>query len=193
MPIIEFIIPTYTRVNHLMCIISSIAAQTSPNWKIHVISDASPDGILNKIIDFWNYDERIKFTILDKRSNDWGHTPRNFGLNESKQEWVVMSGEDNYYAPIFVEEFLKEVDDKTNFIFCNMVTNYNNQQYIPMQCKIELGFIDIGCFMVRPELAKQIGIEVKYKEIADGVLADKYVKKFGGKIKQILKVLYVHN
>jgi glycosyltransferase involved in cell wall biosynthesis len=193
MPTIEFIIPTYTRVNHLMCIISSIAAQTSSNWKIHVISDASPDGILNKIIDFWNYDERIKFTILDKRSNDWGHTPRNFGLNESKQEWVVMSGEDNYYAPIFVEEFLKEVDDKTNFIFCNMVTNYNNQQYIPMQCKIELGFIDIGCFMVRPELAKQIGIEVKYKEIADGVLADKYVKKFGGKIKQILKVLYVHN
>jgi hypothetical protein len=47
--------------------------------------------------------------------------------------------------------------------------------------------------MVRPELAKQIGIETKYKEVADGVLADKYIKRFGGKVKQILKLLYVHN
>jgi hypothetical protein len=62
-----------------------------------------------------------------------------------------------------------------------------------MRCRIELGFIDIGCFMVRPELAKQIGIEVKYKEVADGVLADKYIKRFGGNVKQILKILYVHN
>lgn len=189
---IEFVIPTYKRVNHLMCIISSIAAQTSPNWKIHVVSDASPDDILNKVIDYWKDEERIKFTILDKRYNDWGHTPRNFGLNESKEEWVVMSGEDNYYAPIFVEEFLKEADKETNFVFCNMVTNHNNQQYIPMQCRIAFGVIDIGCFMVRPELAKQTGIELKYREVADWVLADKYSKKFNG-IKQIKKILYVHN
>ena len=189
---IEFVIPTYKRVNHLMCVISSIVAQTSPDWKIHVISDASPDGILDKVMDYWKGEDRIRFTILDKRYNDWGHTPRNFGLNESKEEWVIMSGEDNYYTPVFVEEFLKEADKETNFVFCNIVTNHNNQQYIPMQCRIALGFIDIGCFMVRPELAKQIGIELKYKEFADGVLADKYTKKFNG-IKQIKKILYVHN
>lgn len=190
---IEFVIPTYKRVNHLMCVISSIVAQTSPDWKIHVISDASPDGILEKVMDYWKHDERIRFTILKERHNDWGHTPRNIGLNESKEEWVVMTGEDNYYTPVFVEYFLKEADKETNFVFCNMVTNFNNQQYIPIQCRIELGFIDIGCFMVRPELAKQIGIELKYKEIADGVLADKYVKKFAGGVKQINKILYVHN
>lgn len=190
---IEFIIPTYERVNHLMCIISSIAAQTNPNWKIHVVSDASPNGALDKIIDYWKHDNRIKFTVLKERYNDWGHTPRNIGLSESKEEWVVMSGEDNYYTPIFVEEFLKEADKATNFVFCNMVTNFNKNQYVPMQTKIELGAIDIGCFMVRPELAKQIGIEIKYKEIADGVLADKYIKKFGGIFKHINKILYVHN
>jgi glycosyltransferase involved in cell wall biosynthesis len=190
---IEFIIPTYERVNHLMCIISSISAQTSPDWKIHVVADASPDGILDKIIDYWKYDDRIRFTILKERCNNWGHTPRNIGLHESKEEWVVMSGEDNYYTPLFVEEFLKEADKDTNFVFCNIVTNYNNQQYIPMQCRIELGFIDIGCYMVRPELAKQIGLETKYNELADGVLADKYIKKFGNKAKKINKILYVHN
>jgi glycosyltransferase involved in cell wall biosynthesis len=194
MPNIEFIIPTYDRIDHLMCVISSIKAQTSPNWTIHVVADCPPVEVeLGKIAMYFENDKRIKFTVLENRSNDFGHTPRNFGLNHSKEEWVVMTGEDNYYAPIFVEEFLKEQDKETNFVFCNMVTNFTNNQYIPMQCKIELGFIDIGCFMVRPELAKQIGIETKYKEVADGVLADKYIKKFGGKVKQILKVLYVHN
>lgn len=190
---IEFIIPTYNRIDHLMCVISSIVAQTNPNWKIRVISDASPEGTLDKIMDYWKSEDRISFTILKERHNDWGHTPRNIGLNESKEEWVVMSGEDNYYTPLFVEEFLKEADKDTNFVFCNIVTNYNNQQYIPMQCRLELGFIDIGCYMVRPELARQIGLELKYKEVADGVLAGKYVKKFGGKIKKINKILYVHN
>ena len=189
---IEFIIPTFKRVNHLMCVINSIVAQTSPNWKIHIVSDNSPQGILDEVINFWKNEERIKFTILNERHNDWGHTPRNFGLNESTEDWVVMSGEDNYYVPIFVEEFLKEANDSINFIFCNMVTNYNKNQYIPVNCKIECGFIDIGCYMVRPKLAKQIGLENKYKEIADWVLADKYTKQFSG-IKQISKILYVHN
>jgi glycosyltransferase involved in cell wall biosynthesis len=194
MPNIEFIIPTYERTDHLMCVISSIKAQTNPNWKIHVVADCPPSKVeLSKVVDYFKDDSRIRFTILSKRSNDWGHTPRNFGLTFSKEEWVVMTGEDNYYTPIFVEEFLKEADKETNFVFCNMVTNYNNNQYAPMRCRIELGYIDIGCFMVRPELAKQIGIEVKYKELADGVLADKYIKRFEGKVKQILKILYVHN
>jgi glycosyltransferase involved in cell wall biosynthesis len=194
MPNIEFVIPTYDRTDHLMCVISSIKAQTNPNWKIHVVADCPPSRIeLSKVVDYFKEDKRIRFTVLSTRSNDWGHTPRNFGLKNCKEDWVVMTGEDNYYAPIFVEEFLKEQDKETNFVFCNMVTNFTNNQYIPMQCKIELGFIDIGCFMVRPELAKQIGIETKYKEVADGVLADKYIKRFGGKVKQILKVLYVHN
>ena len=177
-----------------MCVISSIKAQTNPNWKIHVVADCPPSKVeLSKVVEYFKDDSRIRFTILSKRSNDWGHTPRNFGLTFSKEEWVVMTGEDNYYTPIFVEEFLKEADKETNFVFCNMVTNYNNNQYAPMRCRIELGYIDIGCFMVRPELAKQIGIEVKYKELADGVLADKYIKRFEGKVKQILKILYVHN
>lgn len=194
MPNIEFIIPTYERTDHLMCVISSIKAQTNPNWKIHVVADCPPSKVeLSKVVEYFKDDSRIRFTILSKRSNDWGHTPRNFGLTFSKEEWVVMTGEDNYYTPIFVEEFLKEADKETNFVFCNMVTNYNNNQYAPMRCRIELGYIDIGCFMVRPELAKQIGIEVKYKELADGVLADKYIKRFEGKVKQILKILYVHN
>ena len=191
---IEFVIPTYERVDHLMCVITSIKAQTNPNWKIHVVADCTPLEVgLNKVIDYFKDDERIRFTILTERSNDWGHTPRNFGLQNCKEDWVVMTGEDNYYTPIFVEEFLKEVDKETNFVFCNMVTNFNNQQYIPVECKVELGFIDIGCFMLRPELAKQIGLETKYNEIADGVLADKYVKRFGGKVKRIFKILYVHN
>ena len=118
---IEFIIPTYQRVNHLMTTISSITAQTSDKWKIHVVADCPPEGTLDKIIDYFKNEPRIKFTILPKRHNDWGHTPRNYGMEHATEEWIVMTGEDNYYVPVFVEDMLKASDKNSHFVFCNMV------------------------------------------------------------------------
>jgi glycosyltransferase involved in cell wall biosynthesis len=193
---IDFIIPTYERIEHLICVISSITAQTKPNWRIQVVADNPPKHIikkLNRVINFYKYDSRIKFTILDIRHNDWGHTPRNYGLLKSKEEWVVMTGEDNYYAPTFVEEFLNVVNDDVNFVFCNMVLNGNQNQYVPIKSKIEYGKIDMGCFMTRTKHGKEILLNPKINQ-ADWVYVVDYLNRYeDGKIIQIDKILYVHN
>jgi glycosyltransferase involved in cell wall biosynthesis len=190
---IEFIIPTYERTDHLMCTISSIRAQSSKKWKIHVVADCPPDGTMDKIIDYFKDDDRIKFTILPERYNDWGHTPRNYGLERATEDWIVMTGEDNYYAPVFVDNFLEVANTNCHFVFCNMVHNWTNYQYFPIDCQPIWGKIDIGNFMVRREYAQQMRLDVTIEQ-ADGVFVEEYLKKFP--LKQIIKInkfLYVHN
>lgn len=190
---IEFVIPTYNRPHHLMAVISSIFAQTNPNWFIHVVADCPPEGTLDKIMEFYKDSDKIKFTVLDKRYNDWGHTPRNYGLKNAKEEWVIMSGEDNYYVPTFVEEFLGAVTPNTVFVFCNMVHNWAKKEYIAIKCRPESNRIDIGNFMVKKRLARDMELDVKEMN-ADGTFVEQYVQQYPtGKIKFINKYLYVHN
>ena len=189
---IEFVIPTYNRPHQLMGVISSIFSQTSPNWKIHVVADGVYDGY-QKVKDYYYGDERIRFTELNGPHKDWGHTPRNYGLEHSTEEWVVMTGDDNYYMPVFVEEFLNVVDKDTHFVFCNMVHNWTNKQYLVINSIPKLGGIDIGNFMSRSDLAKKIKLDVAIEQ-SDGLFVEEYLRKYNqGTIKKINKPLYVHN
>lgn len=190
---IEFIIPTYQRTDHLMCIISSIRAQRSNKWKIHVVADCPPEGTLDKIIEYFKDDERIKFTILPERYNDWGHTPRNYGLEHATEDWVLMTGEDNYYAPVFVDNMLEVALPKVHFVYSNMIHNWTNFQYHAINCAPKWGQIDIGNFMVRREYAQQMKLDTT-NEQADGKFVEEYLSRFPLKsVAKVNKFLYVHN
>ena len=189
---IEFIIPTYNRPNQLMGMICSILSQTSPNWTIHVVADAVYDGY-QKVKDYFIGDDRIKFSELNGPHKDWGHTARNYGLELATEEWVVMTGDDNYYMPVFVEDFLNCVDDNTHFVFCNMIHNWTNKDYLHINSVPKLGAIDIGNFMSRTNLSKNIKLDVSNAQ-SDGLFVEEYLRKYPhGTIKKINKPLYVHN
>ena len=61
---IEFVIPTHKRVDLLITVISSIVAQTNPNWKIHVVADCPPEDIKERYLDiiafFDEHKDKIK-------------------------------------------------------------------------------------------------------------------------------------
>jgi len=191
---IEFIIPTYARVNHLITIIGSLMAQSNPNWTAHVVADCPPEEIqdaMKTIVEFFN-DDRIKLTILPERHNDWGHTPRQYGLDNATEEWVVMTGEDNYYVPHFVDIMLEESKNQ-HFVYCDMVHNWTNKQYIPILSKLQLGKIDIGSFMTKTNMAQKIKLK-KEHEWADWFFVQEFQNKYKvAKYKKINRILYVHN
>ena len=191
---IEFIIPTYARVNHLITIIGSLMAQSNPNWTAHVVADCPPEEIqdaMKTIVEFFN-DDRIKLTILPERHNDWGHTPRQYGLDNATEEWVVMTGEDNYYVPHFVDIMLEESKNQ-HFVYCDMVHNWTNKQYIPILSKLQLGKIDIGSFMTKTNMAQKIKLK-KEHEWADWFFVQEFQNKYKmAKYKKVNRVLYVHN
>jgi len=189
---IEFIIPTYNRPYQLLTIIGSILSQNNLNWKIHIVADAIYPGYddIKKI--FSNID-KIKFTELSGPHNDWGHTPRQFGLDNASEEWVVMSGDDNYYTPNFVSEFTSKMDNTTNFIYCDMLHNHFKYSYFNSEPIINK--IDIGNFAARTEYAKLINFN-KGNYGADGEFVEYYINKFcknTNTIKKINSALYVHN
>lgn len=188
---IEFIISSYKNPENLMTILSCLKSQTSDSWTARVFADAVYDGY-EKVKNMFSDDSRITFTELDGPHNDWGNTARNIALKELKEEWVVMTGHDNYYTPVFVEEFLREVDDSNvNFIFCNMIHNHNG--YIqPIYSELQLGYIDMGSFMSKSIYASQLTINSN-SQTADYEFVFEYINKFSGTVKRINKFLYVHN
>jgi glycosyltransferase involved in cell wall biosynthesis len=160
---------------------------------MHIVADCPPKGTLDKIIDYFKDDERIKFTILPERYNDWGHTPRNYGLEHATEDWIIMTGEDNYYVPVFVDNMLEAVTSNAHFVFTNMVHNWLNFEYVAIDCQPKWGEIDMGNFMTKREYAQQMRLDVKNIQ-ADGAFVDEYLQKFQShNIIKINKFLYVHN
>lgn len=191
---IEFIIPSYGRVPHLITMLGSLQSQSNPNWTAHVVADCPPEEEqeqLKTVVAFFN-DPRIKLSILPERHNDWGHTPRQYGLDNATEEWVCMTGNDNYYVPEFVDIMLEESKNQ-HFVYCDMVHDWINREYIPIMSKLELGKIDIGNFMVKTNMAKKIKLQTD-KEWADWYFVQEFQKKFKmAKYKKVKRILYVHN
>jgi glycosyltransferase involved in cell wall biosynthesis len=190
---IEFIIPTYNRPDKLMVILSSLKAQTINQWKVHVVADAIYEGY-QEVKDYFKNDDRFKFSELNGPHKDWGHTARNYGLEHLEEEWVIMSGDDNYYVPVFVETFLESIKFRkdVNFVHCNLVHNWIRNDYIALVSVPRVNRIDIGNFMSKSEFAKQLRLDVT-KANADGLFVEEYINKFKGNIIHIEKFLYVHN
>ena len=170
--------------------LSCLVAQTNPEWKAHVIIDGTTNDY-DKVKQFYAEDNRIRFSHIEGPNNDWGHTARNYGLDNLTEEWVVMTGDDNYYAPVFVNYFMPYLKEDIKFIYCNMV--HNNLNYFPVKSTLDFGRIDIGNFVSRSKYAKTIKLNTKDYN-ADWLWIKEYHDKFRkGKTLSIEQILYVHN
>jgi hypothetical protein len=95
-------------------------------------------------------------------------------LELATEEWVVMTGEDNYYVPVFVDEMLKLGEGK-HFVYCNMVHNWYNNEYIPIICDLKYGKIDVGNFMVKTNMGKKIKLNTDINQ-ADWFYIEDFIK-----------------
>lgn len=190
---IEFVIPAYGRPMELMCCLSSLFSQTNSNFLIHVIADAPFDGF-DQVIDYFKDDERLRVTTLNGPHKDWGHTARNYGLDHAQGDWIVMTSDDNYYIPTFVNEFLKVVTPQTGFVYCDVLLDHPDKKYTVLDTRIQVYHIDIGQFMIRKDLVGNLRLD-KTKHAADGHFAVDYHKQIENEfsVTKINKVLYVHN
>lgn len=191
--ILEFIIPTFDRVNNLSGILFSLINQSNKNWNAHVVIDNVYSQIYDDVVNIFEKENRIKFTYIDGPHRDFGHTPRNYGLKNSSSDWVVMTGDDNYYVPSFVDEIMKAIDNDARFVYCDMI--HNGYDYKMFECHHSSHHIDIGNMVMRTDLAKDFELNTN-KIDADGIFCNDYINKHcknKENIKKINKILYVHN
>jgi hypothetical protein len=189
-PIFEFIIPTFDRVEPLYSMLASLIAQTKNNWKATIIIDGNNNDIVKNIVNKFD-SPNIHYTTLDKRYNDWGHTPRNVGKNLSTSDYIILTGDDNYYVPTFIDE-LNEIiiNGHVGMIYWDMI--HNGYEYNFFKTTINDGRIDMGSFVTRRDLAQQIDLTKDYN--ADSQYVLQFQKQFPNEeIIKINKILFVHN
>lgn len=189
---LEIILPTYNRIDELRSSLSSLLAQSDGDWKATVILDCPEVGdrakILNVVHSF--YDDRIEYFITGKRYNDWGHSLREIGKQNCNAEYLIMTGDDNYYTPNLVKELKLATSSNPGMVYWDMIHSHWN--YIYFKCSPAHGYIDMGAFATRTDLAKQIPLTTNYA--ADGDFIEDFKKKFPNEqMIKINKVLFVHN
>lgn len=188
--LIDFIIPTYNRPDLLRCILSSLICQTDGDWTANVVIDGT-DHLSStlKVIDSLS-DIRIKYTILENRYNNWGQTPRQIGKQNSVADYIIMTGDDNYYTPNLVEEIRKYSAANPALIYWNMVHSHANYQCY--NCELRFERIDMGAFATRRDVAQKTILSEAFA--ADGLFIEQIKKDFPDEVfSKIGKILYVHN
>lgn len=163
-------------------IISSLTLQTHHNWKLILIHDGPSDmreAIQNLILG----DPRITFIETKKRINNWGHGLRQKAINEyDLGDYVVITNADNYYVPTFVEYMLKGFKKSHTAVatYCEKMT-HSYKAWDVINCKLEKGYLDCGCVMVKSEVAKEVGWSNITEHSADWIYFSEIANKYSWK------------
>lgn len=185
---VTIICSAYNRPAQTALICYCFLAQTHTNWELHIIHDGANDEIIDAIKHIT--DTRIFYHETKIRHNDFGHSQREQGLKYCHGDYMMWTNEDNYYAPVFLEKMLAAAAiTEADFIYCDMI--HSHQNYRLFQTSPRLGMIDMGAFIVKESIAKQLGFTDR-DYCADGHFVDKAVA-LGIKTVKAEGVLFVHN
>jgi GT2 family glycosyltransferase len=199
----------YERPIALRLLIDSFLLQTNPNWELIIIHDGLASKEVLKTIGRYYYQERFQKQINEfwfesqERYGLFGHPNRRKMLQMlkgNKDDYILITNDDNYYVPFFIEYLMKVADRNVGFIYCDAITRvaYEDQitrDYKVLYSQIEISKIDMGSFIVRLDIAKKVGFDSDLFH-ADGIYAVeccKECKRQGLKPEYVDKPLYVHN
>jgi hypothetical protein len=185
----------YHRAVGLAGLICSFLQQTDNRWTLTIVHDGTVPQDVQQAVNHFK-DPRIHFTHTKERNGQWGHPNRAMmleSLGGACDDYVLMTNDDNYYVPMFVELFLGCCKADTGMIYCNTLHNY--MKYDILYTRLKENMIDMGSFIVRQSVAKAVGFKHRHEQ-ADGRYAEECAVEcahnhFG--IIYIDKVLFVHN
>lgn len=217
---LSVVVVAYQRPLLLRALIASWQAQTYRDWGMLVLHDGPPGGEmpvgdprqsdaeydwLKRLI--WEIgDPRIGEDHGDERQGAFGHPLRAEGIKRATGDWLLITNDDNYYAPVFAERMMARTAPDVACVLCDMVHNHPRCDYLGrggkethygvLVTKPQVQFADIGCFIVPTAIAKQVGFPWRDHD-GDGrylVECIRAGRKAGrGQVVKVPEVLFVHN
>jgi glycosyltransferase involved in cell wall biosynthesis len=202
-PIIEVHCVTYNQPGPLKVLVQSFLNQTSSNWKLSVCHDSPSDAFDESMHQFKieNPDRAISYACTLRRYNDFGHSLRHEGIRHSTGDYLLLTNGDNYYVPRFIELVTEAIiqDPSVDVVFFDMVHSHDNPggrgypPYSYFKTSFERYSIDIGAFVVRSSLARQVGFRDK-SFAGDATYAEDILRAAKTPvIRKLDRVLFVHN
>lgn len=200
---IHIIAVAYERFGELKVFVQSILNQTDKNWHLTVYHDG-PNEIFCDIMSnfFAESPDQIEYIATEHRYNDYGHSLREIGLQNIKEQYVMLTNADNYLIPKAIE-YLNRTIIQTNadVIMYDMVHSHNRPgnralpPYSFFETFYERGSIDIGAAIVKRDLAEKVGFRDKTHDgdatYFEDVFAER--KPSGLSVAKIPQILFVHN
>ena len=195
-PTMHIIAVAYERYIPMEVFIRSIVLQTNANWTLHLVYDGpAPDKINDIVTPFLN-DQRIHFYESPERYQKYGHPNRKSMLQTIKcnpRDFILMGNDDNYHIIRMVEFVLASAKFNTGLIYWDCV--HSHMDYDLHVSQLAENFIDMACFAVRADVAKETGFLWDHFS-ADGKYAEECAKMCNKKRLKIVKInkpLTVHN
>jgi hypothetical protein len=186
---------TYDQTDCLQGLIFSLKCQTFKNFVVVVVHDGEWTEQAKKSYEnSVGNDDRFIALNSEKRLNKFGHNNRQFGFDVLKNlgcNWFGTMNGDSYYVPIYFEYMLsKACEDKSNFVFCNMV--HSHRMWTMLDTKLDRSYIDGGCFLANINLIE----DTKWDSLdfaADWYYVSKLKDNKNFKSSKIDSCLFVHN
>lgn len=115
-PLISIIVPFYNVESYLNECLNSILMQTYSNFEVLLINDGSLDNSLNIANNYCNKDKRF---FVYTNTNSGISFSRNFGIANSKGEYITFIDSDDYVEPKYLELLLEScINNNTQISFC---------------------------------------------------------------------------
>lgn len=194
-PTLDIIAVTYGQVEILKCFINSIKSQTNPNWRLLLIHDGVNEELRLDLEKNGYLGDNVIFIEYPERTMNYGHILRKWSLeNLVTGDYVLITNGDNYYTPNMVDEVLSKNVDLIYFDCVHShdnIKNHNKSSYGYMNCLLSISNIDMGCVVVKSNIAKSVGFN------HTGYAADwnyfSEILETNPSILKINKILFVHN
>jgi|GEM_PF-1140424 len=201
MPLTIYVV-AYRRYAQIACLVHSLQAQTMPEFHLVILHDG-PDvqmlGLLSKLCRETTLSFEFRFSR--SRHNDYGHSLRELAIRYCQSDYIMLTNDDNYYVPTFVELMLTAaLRHDLDLVLCDMVHSHDHPggrpvgSYAAFPTHPSPGNVDIGCFITRTARAKQVGFRDKAAE-GDGTFVADLIALGPAAMRwsKVEKILFVHN
>ena len=184
----------YKRPDALPILIHSLKVQTSNDFSLTIYHDGF-DQEMSDIFEMYKqkYPDFFDYKFSEIRHNDWGHSLRGIAITEAQSPYLLITNDDNYYCPTFVEEMLTKIkDEDSDIVICDMLhSHFNYKKYFRTFPKSES--IDIGAIICRTKLAQKVGWRDKGFRGDGTYCEDLLYAKPNVKVSKVKRTLFVHN
>ena len=187
-PLLSMVVAAYESPDSLLCLLYSFRSQSYDNWEAIVVHDG-PGATTREAILRLN-DSRVRLIETEERKGGWGHPWRDLGLKASTGDYVGMSNDDNWYAPVYFETMLHEATTKNaDFVYCNMIHSFMG--WMPLATQPRKQWLDLGAWICKGETVRT----TDWTDMAidgDGTYIDALVAK-SKTIAHVPNFMFVHN
>lgn len=118
MPFFSVVIPLFNKEDHIKNTLDSVLNQSFTDFEVIIVDDGSTDKSFSVIRSIT--DKRIQ---LYQQQNQGAAHARNYGIAQSKSNYIALLDADDFWQPNHLEELRKSIDKFPDAdLFCNAYT-----------------------------------------------------------------------